>query len=46
MKRSKFNEDQILKEIEITAKTVADVCRENGFDQSSKYGDIIVHSLT
>jgi len=40
MKRSKFSEGQIikiLKETEITGKTVADVCREHGIAQSTYY---------
>jgi len=40
MKRSKFSEGQIikiLKETEITGKTVADVCREYGIAQSTYY---------
>jgi len=40
MKRSKFSEGQIikiLKEAEITGKTVADVCREHGIAQSTYY---------
>ena len=49
MKRSRFNEGQIikiLKETEITGKTVAAVCREHGIAQSaydkwkSKYGGL------
>ncbi len=38
MKRSRFSEGQIikiLKETEITGKTVADVCREQGIAQST-----------
>jgi putative transposase len=40
MKRSRFSEGQIikiLKETEITGKTVADVCREQGIAQSTYY---------
>lgn len=40
MKRSRFNEGQIIKiikETEITDKTVADVCREYGIAQSTYY---------
>jgi putative transposase len=40
MKRSKFSEGQIikiLKETEITDKTVADICREHGIAQSTYY---------
>ena len=40
MKKSRFNEGQIvkiLKETEITEKTVAEVCREYGIAQSTYY---------
>jgi len=40
MKRSRFSEGQIikiLKETEITGKTVANVCREQGIAQSTYY---------
>ena len=49
MRRSKFAEGQIiriLKETELSGKTVAEVCREHGIAQStyykwkSKYGDL------
>lgn len=40
MKRPKFSEGQIikiLKETELTGKTAAEVCRENGIAQSTYY---------
>lgn len=40
MKRSKFSEGQIfkiLKETELTGKTVSEVCREHGIAQSTYY---------